>query len=400
MTLTIPSGLPDLQQKFWDTRLALEERSVEREDVIWTALLCLAGRLSSFYYGPPGVAKSYIVNELVKLIDGLDDSDQYFRILMTGFTTDSELFGDRDLVAMDKGERRRILDKTLATALVAFLDEIGEANSSALKALLTILNEGVFDNGTDGTIEAPLFSVFSASNVLPTDNRLAALFDRLHFWHHVDEVQEDGNFEKVLRMQNLPELPPKMHIDDVLAAQKEVDHVTVADEVYEALTVLRRDLRAENIMVTTRRVALAIRAVQANAWLNGQDAAQVEDMAPIRFMFWKRLDEIPVVNSKVLNLASPLEAEALKLQEALDHLSEEVEQCLTADTPQEKKNRAGETHTNLEMFMDDVRVLSDKIAASGRSSTTVSTMKARANGLMGRVLREAFGVDPDTGQKL
>ena len=43
----------------------------------------------------------------------------------------------------------------LPDADVAFLDEVFKANSSILNALLTLLNERVFDNGRS-RIEAPL----------------------------------------------------------------------------------------------------------------------------------------------------------------------------------------------------------------------------------------------------
>ena len=54
---------------------------------------------------------------------------------------------------------------------MAFLDEVFKANSAILNALLTLLNEREFDNGT-ARLHTPLISVIGASNEAPTDESL------------------------------------------------------------------------------------------------------------------------------------------------------------------------------------------------------------------------------------
>ncbi len=65
----------------------------------------------------------------------------------------------------------------LPTAEVAFVDEIFKANSAILNALLTILNERLFDNGNQ-RLQAPLLCLVGASNELPESEELDALYDR------------------------------------------------------------------------------------------------------------------------------------------------------------------------------------------------------------------------------
>ena len=60
---------------------------------------------------------------------------------------------------------------------VAFLDEVFKANSAILNSLLTILNERKFDNGNQ-RVEVPLMAVVAASNELPDNEELDALYDR------------------------------------------------------------------------------------------------------------------------------------------------------------------------------------------------------------------------------
>lgn len=56
----------------------------------------------------------------------------------------------------------RKVDGYLPTAEVAFIDEIFKANSAILNALLTLLNERLFDNGNQ-RLPVPLLCLVSSS---------------------------------------------------------------------------------------------------------------------------------------------------------------------------------------------------------------------------------------------
>src|ERR1700759_8172 len=60
---------------------------------------------------------------------------------------------------------------------VVFLDEVFKSNSAILNALLTLLNERRFTSG-GAVLTCPLLSCFGASNEVPTDETLTAIFDR------------------------------------------------------------------------------------------------------------------------------------------------------------------------------------------------------------------------------
>ena len=70
-----------------------------------------------------------------------------------------------------------VTTRMLPEAEVVFLDELFNANNGILNNLLTVLNERVFRRGAE-THRLPLISLFSASNHLPEDEALHALFDR------------------------------------------------------------------------------------------------------------------------------------------------------------------------------------------------------------------------------
>jgi hypothetical protein len=66
-----------------------------------------------------------------------------------------ELFGPLSMRALEDDKYVRQIDGYLPDATVAFIDEIFKANSAILNTLLTILNERLFDNGSD-RIRVPL----------------------------------------------------------------------------------------------------------------------------------------------------------------------------------------------------------------------------------------------------
>jgi len=88
---------------------------------------------------------------------------------------------------LENDEYVRQTEGYLPTAEVAFVDEIFKANSAILNALLTLLNERLFDNGNQ-RLEAPLMCLIGASNELPESEELDALYDRFLLRRSVAQV--------------------------------------------------------------------------------------------------------------------------------------------------------------------------------------------------------------------
>src|SRR4029453_4608131 len=112
------------------------------------------------------------VRRVARLID-----PRYFEYLLTRFTEPNELFGPVDIRAFREGVYTRRTETMLPESEIVFLDEIFKSNSAILNSLLTIVTEPHFSNGSK-VMRVPLLSMFGASNEVPNDENLAAIFDR------------------------------------------------------------------------------------------------------------------------------------------------------------------------------------------------------------------------------
>src|ERR1700727_1427012 len=168
---TMPAPAP-LPSRFAQLARALEQRFLGKDEVI--RLLCLAAIAGehAVLIGPPGTAKSALIRTFARLLHA-----QYFEYLLTRFTEPNEIFGPVDIGAFREGRYERRTEGMLPTAEIVFLDEVFKSNSAILNALLTLLNERRYTSG-GSVITCPLLSCCGASNEVPTDETLAAIFDR------------------------------------------------------------------------------------------------------------------------------------------------------------------------------------------------------------------------------
>ena len=268
---------------------ALTEGLVERDDAVRLALLAALAGEHLLLIGPPGTAKSLVARRLRLAFKGA----AYFERLLTKFSVPEELFGPLSIKGLEEDRYERLTESYLPTASVAFLDEIFKANSAILNALLTILNERMFDNGT-AREETPLVAVVGASNELPEGEELDALFDRFLLRLHVGPVSKDA-FPDLLKLRgdDEPSMSEGLGLTegDLDAVRKEAAKVGVPDDVTALLCDLRDWCIAEEIGVSDRRWGKVVKLLQTSAWTSGRDAVSVWDCWLLQHCLWGKTDE-------------------------------------------------------------------------------------------------------------
>src|SRR4249920_2926871 len=170
--MSLDADVLRVAQKVRDVGRALDSRFLDKSEAVRMLLVTLVAGEHMLIVGPPGTAKSALVRHLARLVDA-----RYFEYLLTRFSEPNELFGPVDIKAFSEGTFVRRVEAMLPDAEIVFLDEIFKSNSAILNALLSILNERRFFTGSQ-SVKVPLCSLFGATNEIPNDDALGAVFDR------------------------------------------------------------------------------------------------------------------------------------------------------------------------------------------------------------------------------
>lgn len=359
-------------------REELHQLFLERGDLIDGALTALLAGHHLLVVGPPGTAKSMLADELCRRLDGAS----YFQWLLTRFTTPEELFGAVSLSGLEADDYRRVTTGKLPEAHIAFLDEVFKASSSILNAILTLMNERVFHNGRT-PVAVPLITLFGASNELPEDTELLALFDRFLLRFVVDYIGEDFRFLKMLQMRR-PTERTMLSLEDLRTLQAEVATVEVPDWVYRTIADIRRELGRQQLVASDRRYQQSVSVLRARAFLFQRTVVAEDDLYFLSHVLWSDPADREKVATAIRGLLRGYEDE---VQVLLYQSRELRDYALRSWDSAELRSRAVvEAHTKLRNIIRRIDDIITEAREVGRPLSKVEAIRAEVDTIQQEML--------------
>lgn len=329
-----------MKAKLLEIQNHLNASLIGRDNIIKSALLALVAKENSLLIGPPGTAKSLLARRISQTLQPLSENEHtYFEYLLTKFSTPEEIFGPLSISELKQDRFLRNTQGYLPTAQVAFLDEIFKASSSILNALLTILNERKYHNGTTST-DVPLIGLIGASNELPTgQSELSALYDRFLIRCFVDYVEANQLY------QFFDITPPSYllnHLskDDIDQIHQKAANVVFPKEVQEAVCKIWADHNEafkENSdeTLSDRRFVKVINLMKISAASNDRNSVDFSDVFLLKDCLWNHPDN----KTKVIDIIKTVLAQFNKPVAITSNDMADFNNQVTSSTPTKSQHK-------------------------------------------------------------
>lgn len=314
----------------------------ERDEAVKLALLATIAGESIFLLGPPGVGKSLIARRLKYAFK----EGKSFEYLMSKFSTPDEIFGPISIKKLKEEDAyERIVDRYLPDANIVFLDEIWKAGPAIQNALLTILNEKIYRNGTTD-LKVDIRGIIAASNELPPNNsNLAPIWDRFLLRLELGNIKKFSTFLGMITdVEDVYEdnVPEDIQFTSELLEEwsAAINEVALPPEALNTIQIVKMKLAEYNakglgapIVVHDRRWKKIVRVMRTAAFLNGRSAVNLMDCFLMSHCLWSNPDQ-KIKIQEILN--DTIRAHGYTMAVNLNSLKREVEDYETEITAEIK----------------------------------------------------------------
>ncbi|UQA57116.1 AAA family ATPase [Polyangium aurulentum] len=359
-----------VRARFRTVRDGLNAAFREREDAIECIILAALSQSHALLVGPPGTAKSAL---FFGFLASFTDARK-FQTLVTKFGTEDEYFGPVKLSALKNDQWERNLDGRLAAVECAFLDEVFKGSDSVLNAFLSAMNERLYKGSP-----IPLRLLVGASNELPEEEILAAIYDRFLLRDVVEYVQADATWMNLVASP--PEYKPAAQITlaEWEAAAKEAQRVELPQRVVEEMLRLRTALKADGLVLSDRRWIALTRVLKAAAWLDDAQAVELDHLLVLKYGLWNKPEDrarvvavLQTVDRSVVAQAIDVVDEALKAyanrptdlaayQAALPGLADKVTEAGKRVQDMLKNGVSRRAHARIQPKLDELKKAHDAL---------------------------------------
>jgi MoxR-like ATPase len=286
--------------------IQLNHGLVDRDTTLKSALLSILAGENILLIGPPGTAKSLIARRITQSFTHEHQANTipYFEYLLTKFSTPEEIFGPLSISELKQDRFKRNTAGYLPSVKIAFLDEIFKASSSILNALLTIMNERVYHNGTIAE-KVPLKALIAASNELPTgQEELNALYDRFLVRSFVDYVSED-KLQHLFELSEDKDIEDPLTHDDLQQLDNSISSITIPDNIKQAVQDIWREHKEtfkedRREQLSDRRLIKVIKLLRVSAATNGRNEVDLSDVLLLKDCLWNHPDNIATVQELIV----------------------------------------------------------------------------------------------------
>jgi MoxR-like ATPase len=389
LTVTNKSPLEKLQQ----LREQLQTVYLDRSEAIDLIMVGLLSKMHIFLGGKPGTGKT----ELAKAVSDAITGTTFFHYLMTKTTVAEEVLGAPDLAELQKGKFVRDTAAMLPEAHLALMDEIGKANSIVRNSALGLMNEREFLNGKT-KLQSPLITMIGCSNELLDGEEDGAFWDRLSLRYMVDYLGDEDLRTLLLRKtgnNTAPQITTMLGLTELEQMQTAVKNVSFPAPVIDSLIDLQRELKKENLIVSTRKYVQIVTILKAYAYLQEETEVSEDSFEILNHVIWNHPREQAQIGKIVAKVGNPVNIQAQEILAAITEKLSDLGNCPTYGTKKQQDDWATEGSGVLSDMRNMIDRLQNLIAQhpnrAKKAQQAITEIETKKKPLLAKVSEIMYG---------